>query len=372
MKVGVPRETKQSEHRVALVPDGVRQLVDDGHQVIVETHAGIGIAITDQEYEAAGAVIVDSPQGVFDGAELILKVKEPQEDEIALHQPHHTIFGFLHLAADKALTEQLLATGATYIAMETMQDDGGLLPLLTPMSVVAGRMAAQVGAQYLQQDHGGKGVLLGGVSGAPSGRVTVIGCGAAGTNAIEVAIGLGAHVTAIDVSAPRLEELAERFGECITVLQSTPDNILKAVVSSDVVIGTVLVPGSRAPVLVTRSMIAQMEPGSVVIDIAVDQGGCIETCHPTSHAEPSYVVDGVIHYCVSNIPGVVARTATYALTNVSFDYVRTIARLGVGESLRQHSILQKGLNIYKGNLVHQVIARDLKLTLEDFPHFSES
>lgn len=369
MNIGVPRETKQSEYRVALLPNGVRRLAEDGHHVLVETQAGIGIGIADKDYKAAGAVIVSNPQAVFEGAELILKVKEPQEDEIAFHQPHHTIFGFLHLAANKALTEQLLATGATYIAMETMQSDDGSLPLLTPMSAVAGRMAAQVGAQYLQRDFGGKGILLGGIPNASPGMVTVIGCGVAGTNAIEVAIGLGAQVTAIDISIPRLEELAGRFGERITVLASTPDNISKAVVSSDLVIGTVLIPGAKAPILVTRSMIAKMESGSVVIDIAVDQGGCIETCHPTSHAEPSYVVDGVIHYCVSNIPGVVARTATYALTNASIYYIRAIANSGVADSIRQHSILQKGVNIYKGNLVYGAVARDLGLP---FSKLSES
>ncbi|MBI2518815.1 MAG: alanine dehydrogenase [Bdellovibrio sp.] len=361
MKIGVPKEIKIKENRVGLVPAGVRQLVKDGHELYVQTNAGIGIGISDQDYINAGAKILPKAEDVFDKAEMIVKVKEPQPVELSMLRPRHILYTYLHLAADLELTRGLMKTGCTGVAYETIQNPDGSLPLLVPMSEVAGRMATQVGANNLQVDHGGKGLLLGGVPGVRRGKVTVIGCGIAGTNAMKMAVGMGADVTAIDLSTKRLAELDDLFDSRITTLFSNIENIERAVLNSDLVIGAVLIAGAKAPKLVTRDMISRMERGSVVVDIAVDQGGCIETCRPTTHENPTFVIDGVIHYCVANMPGAVAYTSTYALTNVTLKYARLLAALGVDKSARQDHALLRGLNTYKGDLVYEQIARDLDL-----------
>jgi alanine dehydrogenase len=361
MKIGVPTEIKNKENRVGLVPGGVRQLVIEGHQVYVQKNAGANIGILDDEYIKAGATILDTAKDVFEASDMIIKVKEPQPVEIDMLKPHHILYTYLHLAADPEQTIGLMKSGCTAIAYETIQPADGSLPLLTPMSEVAGRMATQVGATWLQLDHGGKGVLLGGVPGTRRARVTVIGCGVAGTNAIKMAMGMGADVTAIDLSTRRLAELDDLFDNRITTLFSNIENIEQTVTRSDLVIGAVLVPGAKAPKLVTREMISKMEKGSVVVDIAVDQGGCIETCKPTTHENPTYEVDGVIHYCVANMPGAVARTSTYALTNVTLKYARMIANLGVEEAARRDEAFKKGINVYKGGLVYEQVALDLDL-----------
>ncbi len=361
MKIGVPKEIKNNENRVGLVPGGVRQLVHDGHELYVEKNAGIGIGISDEEYIKAGAKILPSLEEVFAASDMIIKVKEPQAREIACLKPHHILYTYLHLAADPAQTKGLMESGSTSIAYETIQPEDGSLPLLVPMSEVAGRMATQVGAAYLQLDHGGKGVLLGGVPGTRRAKVTVIGCGIAGTNSIKMAMGMGADVTAIDLSTKRLAELDDLFDNRITTLFSNLDNIEKSVLESDLVIGAVLIPGAKAPKLVTREMISKMEKGSVVVDIAVDQGGCIETCKPTTHENPTFNIDGVVHYCVANMPGAVARTSTYALTNVTLKYARMIAKYGVAEAAKMDEAFKKGINVYKGDLVYEQVAKDLDL-----------
>lgn len=361
MKIAVPKEIKNNENRVGLVPGGVRQLVEDGHEVYVQKTAGLGIGITDEEYIEAGATMVNTLEDAFAAGEMIIKVKEPQPVEIALLKPHHILYTYLHLAADRDLTVGLMESGSSCVAYETIQEANGSLPLLVPMSEVAGRMATQVGASYLQLDHGGKGVLLGGVPGVRRAKVTVIGCGIAGTNAIKMAMGMGADVTAIDLSTRRLAELDDLFENRITTLYSNAQNIEESVLSSDLVIGAVLIPGAKAPKLVTREMISKMEKGSVVVDIAVDQGGCIETCKPTTHQDPTFVVDGVVHYCVANMPGAVAKTSTFALTNTTLQYARKIAREGLDKAMIHDLPLMRGLNIYKGKLVYEQVARDLEL-----------
>jgi alanine dehydrogenase len=361
MKIGVPKEIKNNENRVGLVPSGVRQLVQDGHELFVQKTAGHGIGIMDEEFINAGATMVETLEDTFAAAEMIIKVKEPQPMEVALLRPHHILYTYLHLAAEKPLTEGLMKSGSTCIAYETIQDPDGSLPLLVPMSEVAGRMATQVGTTFLQLDKGGKGILLGGVPGVKRAKVTVIGCGIAGTNATKMAMGLGADVTCIDLSTKRLAEMDDLFDNRITTLYSNAQNIEEAVISSDLVIGAVLVPGSKAPKLVTREMISQMEKGSVVVDIAVDQGGCIETCTPTTHQNPTFEVDGVIHYCVANMPGAVARTSTYALTNVTLKYARMIANQGVVQSVISDPALALGVNIMKGDLCYEQVAVDLEL-----------
>ncbi len=361
MKIAVPKEIKNNENRVGLVPSGVNQLVIDGHEVYIQKGAGLGIGITDEMYTEAGAKILPTLEDCFATGEMIIKVKEPQPVEIALLKPHHILYTYLHLAADKNLTEGLMESGSTCIAYETIQYPDGSLPLLVPMSEVAGRMATQVGAMCLQKDKGGKGVLLGGVPGVHRAKVTIIGCGIAGTNAAKMAMGLGADVTCIDLSTKRLAEMDDLFDNRVTTLYSNSLNIEEAVTKSDLVIGAVLVPGAKAPKLVTKEMIAKMENGSVVVDIAVDQGGCIETCKPTTHENPTFVVDGVVHYCVANMPGAVPRTSTYALTNVTLKYARMIAANGVEKSIAQDEYLRKGVNIYKGDLVYEQVATDLDL-----------
>lgn len=361
MKIAVPKEIKNNENRVGLTPAGARQLVQDGHEVFVQKNAGMGIGITDEEYIKAGAKIVPTLEDCFATGEMIIKVKEPQPNEIALLKPHHILYTYLHLAADKPQTEGLMKSGATCIAYETIQADDGSLPLLVPMSEVAGRMSVQVGATYLQLDKGGKGILLGGVPGVRRAKVTIIGCGIAGTNAAQMAVGLGADVTLIDLSTKRLAELDQLFENKVHTIFSNSQNIEESVINSDLVIGAVLVPGAKAPKLVTRDMISKMGKGSVVVDIAVDQGGCIETCKATTHENPTFVVDGVVHYCVANMPGAVARTSTFALTNVTLKYARMLARDGVDRAIMKDKPLRLGVNIYKGKLVYEQVARDLDL-----------
>jgi len=367
MIIGVPKEIKNNENRVGMVPGGVRTLVSDGHTVYVQKNAGSGIGIADDEFEKAGAKILETAAEVFEKSTLIVKVKEPQAQEIAMLKPHHILYTYLHLAADLEQTKGLMNSGCTAVAYETIVAKDGSLPLLTPMSEVAGRMSVQIGASYLQLDKGGKGVLLGGVPGVRRGKVTVIGAGIAGTNAIQMAMGLGASVTAIDISTKRLAELDAIFDSRITTLYSNAENIEKAVIESDLVIGAVLVPGAKAPKLVTREMISKMQKGSVVVDIAVDQGGCIETCKPTTHENPTFVVDGVVHYCVANMPGAVARTSTFALTNVTLKYARMIANMGVEEAAMKEPLFKPGINVYKGSLVYEQVAQDLNLTYTKLP-----
>ena len=361
MKIAVPKEIKNNENRVGLVPSGARQLVQDGHEVYVQHNAGMGIGISDEEYIKAGAKIVNTLEEAFAVGEMIIKVKEPQPNEIALLKPHHILYTYLHLAADKPQTEGLMKSGATCIAYETIQLEDNSLPLLVPMSEVAGRMSVQVGATYLQLDKGGKGILLGGVPGVRRAKVTIIGCGIAGTNAAQMAVGMGADVTLIDLSTKRMAELDQLFENKVNTIFSNSQNIEEAVVNSDLVIGAVLVPGAKAPKLVTRDMISKMGKGSVVVDIAVDQGGCIETCKATTHENPTFVVDGVVHYCVANMPGAVARTSTFALTNVTLKYARMIARDGVDRAIMKDKPLRLGVNIYKGKLVYEQVATDLEL-----------
>lgn len=359
MKIGVPKEIKVLEYRVGMIPAGVRELVSDGHEVVVETNAGAGVGMTDADYEAAGAKVVGSAKEVFDAAELIVKVKEPQQNECAMLGPDQVLFTYLHLAADPAQTEALVKSGTTAIAYETVTDEDGSLPLLTPMSEVAGRLSIQAGAFALQKANGGRGVLLGGVPGVMPGQVLVIGGGVAGTHAAEMAVGLGAEVTILDRSMPRLRYLHEIFGGRVRTKYSTKDAIDQLVVQSDLVIGAVLVAGAAAPKLVSAKNVKNMRPGSVLVDISIDQGGCFETSRPTTHAEPTYVVDDVVHYCVTNMPGAVPRTSTFALTNVTLPFVKALANRGWREALSRDRHLANGLNVHGGHVIYEAVARDL-------------
>ena len=361
MKIGVPKEIKTHEYRVGLTPAGVRELVQHGHQVVVERDAGVGIGYGDEAYLSAGASIADTAVALFGAAELIVKVKEPQPAEIALLRHGQILFTYLHLAADKAQTRGLLKSGATCIAYETVTDRAGTLPLLAPMSEVAGRMAVQVGAHCLEREQGGAGILLGGVPGVPPAKVVVLGGGVAGTNAARMAVGLEASVIIIDKSLPRLKELDLQFGPRATTLFATTAAIEQSVVAADLVIGAVLVPGAAAPKLVTRAMVRRMRPGSVLVDIAIDQGGCFETSRPTTHSDPTYVEDGVVHYCVTNMPGAVARTSTYALTNATLPFVMALAGKGWRQAMLDDPYLAEGLNIHAGQVIHIAVARALGL-----------
>ncbi|HBK06942.1 MAG TPA: alanine dehydrogenase [Acetobacteraceae bacterium] len=361
MKIGVPKEIKSHEYRVGLTPAGTRELVQHGHQVVVEHDAGAGIGYNDNAYRSAGASIAETPAAVFGAAEMIVKVKEPQPVEIAMLRRGHILFTYLHLAADKAQTQGLMNAGATCIAYETVTDRAGTLPLLAPMSEVAGRMAVQVGAHCLEREQGGAGILLGGVPGVPPAKVVVLGGGVSGTNAARMAVGLEASVTIIDKSLPRLKELDLQFGPRATTLFATTAAIEQAVLAADLVIGAVLVPGAAAPKLVTREMVRRMRPGSVLVDIAIDQGGCFETSRPTSHSDPTYVEDGVVHYCVTNMPGAVARTSTYALTNATLPFVLALAGKGWRQAMLDDPHLAEGLNIDAGRVTHLAVAQALGL-----------
>ncbi|MGZ3774687.1 MAG: alanine dehydrogenase [Pseudobdellovibrionaceae bacterium] len=366
MIIGVPKEIKISENRVGITEAGVRQYVKEGHTVIIEKDAGVGSGITDVQYEKAGAKIIDTKKEVYAKADMIQKVKEPLPDEYDLLKENQILYTYLHLAAEAKLTKVLCERKVKAVAYETIQLDNGSLPLLTPMSEVAGRMATQIGAFYLQKDHGGKGILMGGVTGVKPAKVTIIGGGVVGTNAAKMAVGLGASVTILDVNTARLEYLDDIFqGRCMTLF-SNAKNIEEAVKDSDLVVGGVLITGHKAPTLVSKEMISAMSKGSVVVDVAVDQGGCIETCRPTSHQQPTYEVDGVIHYCVPNMPGVVPRTSTYALTNVTAKYGSMLAAMGVEDAIAKSPALFKGLNVYNGHVCYEPVARDLHMEYKPY------
>ncbi|KEZ47838.1 MULTISPECIES: alanine dehydrogenase [Metabacillus] len=361
MIIGVPGEIKNNENRVALTPGGVTQFAAAGHKVIVQKDAGIGSGFTNEDYAAAGAVIAEDVKDVW-AAEMVMKVKEPLPSEYGFFREGLILFTYLHLAAEPALAEALKNKGVTAIAYETVSA-GRTLPLLTPMSEVAGRMAAQIGAQFLEKPKGGKGILLAGVPGVSRGKVTIIGGGVVGTNAAKMAIGLGADVTIIDLSADRLRELDDIFGNQIKTLMSNPVNIANAVAEADLLICAVLIPGAKAPTLVSEAMVQSMKPGSVIVDVAIDQGGIVETVdHITTHDNPTYVKHGVVHYAVANMPGAVPRTSTLALTNVTVPYALQIANKGVNKAIAENAALKAGVNAAKGDITYEAVARDLGYT----------
>lgn len=361
MIVGVPKEVKRNEYRVAMVPSGVRSLVADGHTVLLEKTAGEDSGISDGEYVASGAEIRADAEAVFAEAEMIVKVKEPLPQEYTLLRKHQVLFTYLHLAAAPDLTRALLDRGVAGIAYETVQLENGSLPLLTPMSEVAGKLSAQVGAHWLQKDNGGSGVLLAGVPGTPPANVAIVGGGVVGSNAAKVALGMGANVTILDINLDRLRYLADVLPGRLTVLASNPDNIEKAVTSADLVIGALLIPGAKARKVVTRSMIAKMKKGSVIVDVAIDQGGCVEGTAPTTHEDPVIQFNGITLYCVANLPSCVAETSTCALTNATFPYVSKLANLGFKEALEEDAALRKGLNVINGELVCEPVAESVGL-----------
>jgi alanine dehydrogenase len=364
MRIGVPKEIKVHEYRVGLTPASVAELVAHGHEVFVETKAGNGIDCPDRAYEKAGAQILPDAPSVFKSSDMIVKVKEPQPQEIALLEPRHILFTYLHLAADTAQAEGLMKSGATCIAYETVTSNSGSLPLLKPMSEVAGRMSVQVAAHYLEKEQGGRGVLLGGVPGVAPATVAILGGGVAGVNAAQMAVGMRADVTIYDINMERLAELDMFFSSQIKTAYASRAAIANAVEKAEVVIGAVLVPGAAAPKLVTRDMLKTMKRGSVLVDIAIDQGGCFETSHATTHADPVYEVDGVIHYCVANMPGAVARTSAFALNNATLPFALKIANLGADEAMRQDPHLAAGLNVSGGKIRHQAVAEALDLPFE--------
>jgi alanine dehydrogenase len=363
--VGLPKEIKDNEYRVGLTPAGVRALTDAGHEVIVEKSAGEGSGFDDALYQKAGAKIIDSADDVWAQGEMIVKVKEPIAPEYPRMREGQLLFTYLHLAPDRELTEQLLKRKVTGIAYETITDRRGSLPLLTPMSEVAGRMAIQVGAHYLEKMAGGRGILLGGVPGVPAARVVIIGGGVVGTNAAKIAVGMGAHVTIIDNNLDRLRELDDIFLSKISTLASSAYMIHDAISTADLIVGAVLVPGAAAPRLVTRSMLKDVPNGAVIVDVAVDQGGCIETTHPTTHSNPTYYVEGVLHYCVANMPGAVPRTSTFALTNATLPYTLKLANKGFFDAIRNDNGLKEGVNTYAGHCTYQAVAES-----QDLPYTS--
>ncbi len=366
VRIGVPKEIKVHEYRVGLVPAGTRELVAAGHEVLVETQAGAGIGLTDADYQNAGARIADGAAAVFAETDLVVKVKEPQPQECAMLRPRQVLFTYLHLAPDPAQARALCDSGASAIAYETVTAADGSLPLLTPMSEVAGRMSVQVGASCLQKANGGRGVLLGGVPGVDPATVAILGGGVSGTHAAEMAVGMRADVTVVDKSIERLRELSALFGPSLKTTYSTADGIESLVTRADLVIGAVLTAGAAAPKLVSREMVRKMKPGAVLVDISIDQGGCFETSRPTTHAEPTFVVDDVVHYCVTNMPGAVPRTSTFALTNVTLSYVRALADLGLEAALASDPHLACGLNVHDGHITHQAVARALSLEYRRF------
>ncbi len=358
MLVGVPREIKDNEFRVGLTPSAVRELVAHGHRVIVQTGAGEAIDLDDAHYRAAGAEIVGDAAAVFDRAELVVKVKEPQPTELGMLREGQILFTYLHLAPDRAQTEGLIKSGCIAVAYETVTDDRGGLPLLAPMSEVAGRMSIQAGAHALEREAGGRGVLLGGVPGVPPAKVVVLGGGVVGMNALRMALGLEADVTVIDKSLPRLKELDLAFAPALKTRYSTTDVIEESVQTADLVIGAVLTPGGTAPRLVTREMVASMRRGTVVVDVSIDQGGCFETSRPTTHSNPTYVVDGVVHYCVTNMPGAVARTSTFALNNATLPFTLALADKGFRAAMEADRHLRNGLNVFAGKVTYEAVAVD--------------
>ncbi len=364
MLIGVPKETKVREYRVGLVPASVAQLSAQGHLVLIETNAGAGIGATDEDYRAAGGVIVDTPREIFDRAELIVKVKEPQPQERSWLKPGQILFTYLHLAPDPEQTRDLVRSGATCIAYETVTSDAGGLPLLAPMSQVAGRLAIQAGAHFLEKTHGGEGILLGGVPGVAPARVVVIGGGMVGRHAVEVALGMGAHVTLLDRNPDRLRNMCDRFGPGLETAVSAPDNILKQCLQADLIVGAVLLPGATAPKLLSRDLVSRMKPGSVIVDVAIDQGGVAETSRPTTHDDPVFVVDGVMHYCVANMPGAVPRTSAYALNNATQPFVMALAASGL-QAMRNDRHLRNGLNVHAGKVTCEAVASALGYEYRD-------
>lgn len=356
MIIGVPREVKNNEFRVGMVPAGVRDLVTGGHQVLVEAQAGDGSGITDEEYIQAGAAIVPHAEEIYTRSEMIVKVKEPLPEEYALIRPGQIVFTYFHFASSEELTNAMLERRAISVAYETIQTPDGRLPLLTPMSEVAGRMSIQEGAKYLEKPQKGRGILLSGVPGVEPAEIVVIGGGIVGSNAARIAAGLGARVTILDVSLDRLRYLADIMPPNVVTLMSNEYNIRKAIQQADLVVGAVLVTGARAPRLITRDMLKLMKPGAVIVDVAIDQGGCVETARPTTHADPIYIVDGIVHYCVTNMPGAVGRTSTYALTNVTLPYAAKIAEFGFPDFAREDPALASGVNTADGKLTYKSVA----------------
>jgi alanine dehydrogenase len=359
MLVGVPKEIKNHEYRVGLTPPSVRELTSRGHQVMVQKNAGADIGLSDEQYVAAGATIVDTAKEIFARAEMIVKVKEPQPGECAMLGEGQILYTYLHLAPDPEQTAALIKSGAVCIAYETITGAGGGLPLLAPMSEVAGRMAIQAGAAHLEKSKGGMGLLLGGVPGVAAGHVVIIGAGVVGTNAMQMAVGAGARVTVLDKSVERLRQLDLVYGNRISTQYSNAFSIEEAVLSADLVIGGVLVPGAAAPKLVTKDMIARMKKGAVVVDVAIDQGGCFETSHATTHADPTFIVDGVVHYCVANMPGAVARTSTFALNNATIGHAVALAGKGWKKAMADDPHLRNGLNVCQGKVTYAAIAQAL-------------
>jgi alanine dehydrogenase len=359
MKIGTVQEIKVHEYRVGLTPAGVSSLVGDGHQVFVQSGAGRGAYFSDEEYQRAGAKIVSTAEEVFSSCELIVKVKEPQPNECAQLKERQTLFTYLHLAADRPQAEALMKSGATAIAYETVTARDGSLPLLSPMSEVAGRYSIQAGAFALQKSAGGRGVLLGGVAGVLPGKVLILGGGVAGTNAAQMAMGLGAQVTVVDLSLPRLRALEELYGGRLNTAYSTPDLVEQLSRAADLIIGAVLVPGAAAPRLLSEKDVAALQEGTVLVDISIDQGGCFATSRPTSHAEPTFIHSGVVHYCVTNMPGAVPRTSTFALSNATLPAVRALAGKGVREALCDDAHLRAGVNVHRGAICHAAVAQSL-------------
>jgi len=363
MIIGIPKEIKDNEYRVAVVPSGVRELKEAGHRVLVETDAGAGSSIDDSEYAAAGAEIAPSAQEVWTKADLVIKVKEPRPQEYGYLREGLIVFTFFHLAADRNLAEELINKGTTAVAYETVERPDGSLPILAPMSEVAGRLAVQAGAHYLMKAYGGRGVLLGGVPGVKRGTVTILGGGTVGMNAAGIAVGLGAEVILLDTRAERLRHLDEIFGNRINSVFSNSYNIESALKRADLLVGAVHIPGARTPKLVTRETLKQMKKGAVIVDVSVDQGGCVETIRPTTHSEPTYLVDGVVHYGVANMPGAVPRTSTFALTNATLPYLLTLANKGLKGALGD-TALKNGINIHKGRMTHKTAAGAVGLPYE--------
>ena len=366
MIIGIPKEIKTEEYRVGIVPAGVKALVDEGHRVIIEAGAGVGSGIGDEEYKTAGAQILNSAKDMYSSADLIMKVKEPQPQEFNLLREGQILYTYLHLAAEPDVTKALLERRVKSVAYETIELPDRSLPLLKPMSEVAGRMSVQVGAYFLQENNGGRGVLLGGVPGVAPGKVTILGAGVVGLNALKIAVGMGAQVIILNRGTDKLAHIDDLYNGRVVTLASNKHNIEESVLDSDLVIGAVLLAGARAPRLVTREMVSRMKKGSVIVDVSIDQGGCIETSRRTTHKDPVYKVDGVTHYCVANMPGAVPRTSTFALTNATLPYALMIANLGLEEAAKIDAALAKGINTYDGKITNRPVAEALGLKYEVF------
>ncbi len=365
MKIGIPKEIKKEEYRVSLIPDSAKEYIDNGHSVIVESGAGMGIGFSDEDYKNSGCKITNDKKRLFDDVDMIIKVKEPLPEEYDLFHEEQILYTYLHFAADKKLTQAMLDKKIFGFAYETLTEKDGSLPLLIPMSQIAGRMSVQEGAKYLEKPFGGRGILLGGVPGIKKGKVVIIGGGVAGTNACKIAVGMRADVTIMDISAKRLSELDDIFGASITTLYSTPTNIKEIIKDADLVIGAVLIPGAVSPKLIMKEDLKTMKKGAVIVDIAVDQGGCVETTKPTFHTDPVFVIDDIVHYCVANMPGAVALSSTLALTSVTNRYGIQLANLGVEAAIKNSEPLRTALNVYKGKLVNAPVAQAHNMKYEE-------